>query len=476
MTLIKEAFYLIDAVIKKYNIPYETADKYYSTYLFVKDNVLVNKIDLVDEIARDKIEDFLMKLNIPCLKQNIYKILNPEKEITEEIIENEIQKCTLSDLNDNQLLEYLFYVLFTITYNQKDNLVLMKYNTIIWNTGFHELAKLCRGKVVDINNDYEIVSYPFDKFFNLNENQDTSEEKISDYINNAKYIYVNDKIDGSTITVSKYKGKPLITTNGSFDNIQIDWAIEMFEKQYKTFLNAIEDGYTYIFELVHPENRIVIDYGNEKKLYLLNIRNISTGKLLPLETVWTFAEKHNFPVPEVYNFINLKDMIKLAHNLKGENKEGWVFRIGCNNNEYMVKLKLDEYFAMHRAFDRVTIKWVYKQMLNETIDDTLSICNDKQKEEIFKEMDKINSCRKEIMEHIEREGEKILNKYDLTTETFAQDKELMLKVINEILSSDDLFKHLVLKYVKGSKYISFDINKIKYKYFMQYYKTRKENI
>jgi hypothetical protein len=353
---------------------------------------------------------------------------------------------------------------------------LLKYNVAIWNTGFHKLAKLCRGKIIDVNDDYNVVSYPFDKFFNLNENEDTRENLIAEYIDKADYIYVNDKIDGSTIIVSKYKGEPLITTNGSFDNIMIDWATEMFKKQYETFLDAMVDGYTYIFELVHPENRIVLDYGEEKSLYLLNIRNILTGKLLPLEEVHNIAKEHGFSLPEVYDFKNLKEIMKLARELKGANKEGWVFRIGYNNSEYMVKLKLEEYFAMHKAFDRVTMGWVYKQMLSETIDDTLSVCNDEQKKKIYVEVHKINFYRNKMMQHIEKSGEDIFKKYDITSVTFADDKELMLKIINEILTSDDLLKHFILKYVKGCKDLSHSINKMTYKNFTKIYAQIKEEV
>ena len=473
MCLIKHAMYIIDDLIKEYNVHYDVENKYYSTYSYMKEYISKNDIVLKDNLSRDRVEQFIYSLDVPYLKQNIYRILNPEKEITDEIFTTDIQKCKLSDLSDGQLLKYMLDILFTITYNQNGNLVLLKYNVAIWNTGFHKLAKLCRGKIVDTEDDYKIVSYPFDKFFNLNENEDTDEKLIEKYISGADYIYVNDKIDGSTIIVSNYKGKPLITTNGSFDNIQIDWANEMFQKKYKTFFKEMKDGYTYIFELVHPENRIVLDYGESECLYLLNIRDISSGRLLPLSDVHFIAKRHGFALPEVYDFKNLKDMIKLAHELTDVNKEGWVFRIGYKGNEYMVKLKLDEYFAMHRAFGKVTINWVYKQMLSEVIDDTLSICNDEQKKEIFKLIDEVNQCRKKIIEQVEVEARAILEKYDLTVETFEDNKELMVKIIKEILSSDSLVKHFVLKYVKGYKDISHNINKITYKKFMQFYALMK---
>ena len=50
-----------------------------------------------------------------------------------------------------------------------------------------------------------------------------------------------------------------------------------------------------------------------------------------------------------------------------------------------------------------------------------------------------------IVEQVESDGNLILEKYNLTIETFTNDRELMIKIINEILASDNMLKHLVLK-------------------------------
>ena len=43
-------------------------------------------------------------------------------------------------------------------------MLLLKYGKTIWNTGWHNFAKQCRGKVIDLNT-RKIVVYPFNKFF-----------------------------------------------------------------------------------------------------------------------------------------------------------------------------------------------------------------------------------------------------------------------------------------------------------------------
>ena len=83
---------------------------------------------------------------------------------------------------------------------------------------------------------------------------------------------VTDKKDGSAIIVTNYEGKIVINTNGEFDNDQVKWAKKLFEDKYSYFYNNIPEGYTFVFELIHPENQIVLDYGDEKSLYLLGVR------------------------------------------------------------------------------------------------------------------------------------------------------------------------------------------------------------
>ena len=157
----------------------------------------------------------------------------------------------------------------------------------------------------------------------------------------------------------------------------------MFTKKYPKFLSELKDGFTYIFELIHPENRIVIDYGDEEALYMLSIREIKTKEMLSIDEIHSVADYFGFPYPEVFSFNKLDDIIYLAHNMKGANKEGWVLRIGAaDGNEYMLKIKLDEYFEMHSAFDRIKLSFVYRHLIDNDLDDFIAIANDEQRKKI----------------------------------------------------------------------------------------------
>ena len=318
MKYITEMFLYINYFKKKFNIKAQTFNPYYTAIEKVKKYCEDNDVNLD---KRNEIENYIISLNVPNIKINIFNLLYPNVKCN--VTDERVQKCDLSMLPDSLLLKYLFIIFSTINFVYKDNLIGLKYNAVIWMTGFHNLAKLCRGKVID-SETMTIVSYPFDKFFNVNEVSETKEDIIKKLVSESTYVYTTDKKDGSTIIVSLYKNKPLITTNGSFENDQIVLAEQLLKKKYPKFLKEIKEGYTYIFELIHPENRIVINYGDEKSLYLLAVRDLRTEKLLSLDETHIIANNFGFPVPQTFSFKNLSDILYLAHTERNTNREGWV--------------------------------------------------------------------------------------------------------------------------------------------------------
>lgn len=452
-----DALGIIDGIAEKYSISFDVDNKYYSILKNTKRYLDANSVVLpVDE--RKYYEDYILSLHIPNIQTNI------DNYFGGDILGDHY---TIKDLSDNQLLDYLVDIFRTITFTQKDNLLLAKYGIVIWNTGFHDLAKACRGIVIDTDT-MQVVSHPFDKFFNINEVPETSEKIVKKHINKAEYIYATDKKDGSTISVSLYKGKPLITTNGSFENDQIKWAADLFKRQYPNFLPNLKSGYTYIFELIHPENKIVINYGDEKALYLLAVRNLETNKLMSLDEVHTIGDKYNIPYPDVYDFTDLDIMIKLAHELKGANKEGWVIRIGTADSEMMCKLKLDEYFAMHKAFGKTTPMWVYKHLINGDLDDYLAICNEFQKASVQDALDKIEKVKRMVRENAIDLAKQYLLKYNIEYADFLKDRDRMITMIQDIFGSKSPFKNYAVDYLKNADVLDTRIEKIQIKHFKKF--------
>lgn len=156
------------------------------------------------------------------MQRNITSVLNPNIDIS-TIPEEYIVQRKLADLTDKELVGYLISVLRTVSWWQEGDLLLLKYNNARWYTGRSNLIDTCRGKVVSIGRK-EIVAYPFDKFYNVNEVEETRVEQVRNLIANSDELLCKDKKDGSAIVVTKYNGRVLVHTCGSFDNAQRDLA------------------------------------------------------------------------------------------------------------------------------------------------------------------------------------------------------------------------------------------------------------
>ena len=172
---------MIDKVSEELKLNIVENDKYRSLVADIYKLSQSEAIELSDGLKEDIIV-YLKSLNIQDEYPLLCKVSGIEMGITFDF----------EHLTDNQLLRYLAIVLRTVTYLQKDNLLLLKYSKTIWNTGWHNLAKQCRGKVIDLDTRQAVV-YPFNKFFNLNEVAETKIEKVESLLDGADYISVTDK-------------------------------------------------------------------------------------------------------------------------------------------------------------------------------------------------------------------------------------------------------------------------------------------
>ncbi len=197
----------------------------------------------------------------------------------------------------------------------------------VWN----EVTLACRGLILDRN--YQVVARPFQKFFNLGEfeNQEIPNEPFE----------VFEKMDGSLGILYWIENQVHISTRGSFVSEQALVATEMLRTQYAEVIPLLDKSKTYLFEIIYPENRIVLDYGNQRKLVLLAIVDTKTGVEIPLE---------NIGFEMVNRYYGLNDLSKLKQ-LEKENKEGFVVKY---KNGYRLKVKFDEYQRIHRIVTQVS--------------------------------------------------------------------------------------------------------------------------
>ena len=211
-----------------------------------------------------------------------------------------------------------------------------------------EVTLMCRGLVTD--NTGDIVATPFHKFFNIEEGKFTPTEKFVVY----------EKMDGSLGIVFWYQGQWVVATRGSFTSDQAIKATEILKKYNKDIMFR---HLTFCFEIIYPENRIVLDYGTDEKLVLLGTFN-KDGKEIDVE-MWA---QYGFDVVKKYDGINdykeLKQMIK-------NDQEGFVVKF---SNGDRVKVKGVEYLRLHKIMTNVTTTGVWEYLKNG--EDVMEILKD----------------------------------------------------------------------------------------------------
>lgn len=206
----------------------------------------------------------------------------------------------------------------------------------------NSIVQEARGIIIDLDT-LKVVCWPFRKFGNWQES----------YVDEIDWstARVQEKIDGSIIKLYYYNDQWNWATNGMINAKDANCSYLS-----KTFLDSIKDAinysqinfeslnknYTYIFELVTPDNKIVIDY-KYNKLFHLGTRNNENG------------EEYNIDIgiekPKEYALTSFEEAIDAAANLNKENgveHEGFVV---VDGNWHRIKIKTQEYINIHHVIN-----------------------------------------------------------------------------------------------------------------------------
>ncbi|MEM0991733.1 MAG: T4 RnlA family RNA ligase [Bacteroidota bacterium] len=197
----------------------------------------------------------------------------------------------------------------------------------VWN----DVTLQCRGLILDAA--YRVVARPFPKFFNWGERAD---QVIPD-----KPFEVYEKMDGSLGILYWLEEQAYIATRGSFISEQSQVANHILQEKYATVLPNLDRTKTYLFEIIYPENRIVVDYGEQRDLILLAVIDTASGVEEELPDV-------GFPVVKQYDGITDIEQLKA---LESTNKEGFVIRF---ESGLRYKIKFEEYLRIHRIVTQVS--------------------------------------------------------------------------------------------------------------------------
>jgi RNA ligase len=213
-----------------------------------------------------------------------------------------------------------------------------------------EITLACRGLVLDENG--TIVARPFKKFFNWEEIKDHPEFPASKF---AMPYEVFDKEDGSLGIGFFYKGTFVVATRGSFTSDQAIRATTLLKK-YDLSAAANFSTMTFLFEIIYPENRIVVDYKGEEKLVMLGMVETSTGEEVSYDIAKRVAEKMGMPFVKKWEEDLTFEKIKA---LNTENKEGVVVKFSWGR----MKIKFDDYVALHRILTNCSSYDIWENLM-----------------------------------------------------------------------------------------------------------------
>jgi len=239
------------------------------------------------------------------------------------------------------------------------------YTVAFPDTFDNPIVREARGIVIgkDPRGNYDcILRRPFEKFFNLNEREETQ----YDLLKNREIDYVMEKVDGTMVC-------PFIdplTNEVVYGTKRVD---EDFHKHIKYVLHAhfpfVRAGIDYIlhntnwspiFEFHDPDydpSVIVVKY-NRRRVTLLAMRDRETGEYASRLDLESFAYMFGFELP---GFFNEQDLGTIVKSLKGaEDREGVVvvFKDGMR-----VKIKCDWYVRRHKVKELFNRQHVMAQVI-----------------------------------------------------------------------------------------------------------------
>lgn len=213
----------------------------------------------------------------------------------------------------------------------------------VWN----EATLMCRGLILwEGGSKPQVIARPFVKFFNLEEMETVPNEPFE----------VFDKLDGSLGILYRFEGESYLATRGSFTSDQAIMGNYILKHQYAGI--EFDRDYTYLFEIVYPGNRIVVDYGKTKDLFLLAMIHTESGQELSYVQM---VERHGHELKIVKRFDGLINIVEIRDRFQYNNTEGFVIRYASG---LRVKIKFDEYVRLHRLITGVNKRRIWDMLRN----------------------------------------------------------------------------------------------------------------
>jgi RNA ligase len=141
-----------------------------------------------------------------------------------------------------------------------------------------------------------------------------------------------------------------ITTRGDPNGWQAVAATALLRERYPQL--EVPEGETWLFEIVLPENRVVVDYGARRDLVLLAAVDIETGRDVELPACWSGPLLDPVAV-DAGSLGGLMDDV-------GADREGFVLHWPAHG--LRAKVKMADYLRRHRMIFGTSTKTIWESL------------------------------------------------------------------------------------------------------------------
>jgi RNA ligase len=213
-----------------------------------------------------------------------------------------------------------------------------------------------RGLVLDTEGN--VIAKSFDKFFNYEEL--VGNKWVESKIPNEPFE-VFEKMDGSLGILFNYNNEWILATKGSFTSDQAIRGMEILKKyRYEKLIK----GFTYLFEIIYPENRIVCEYDFEDLILLAVVDNKDGYELrihddnIHLEGMRFRNLYNNLGFKVVKKYDGVRDYSELKSKIL-QNAEGFVIKF---ESGLRMKIKGEEYVRLHKILTELSTYDIWEHL------------------------------------------------------------------------------------------------------------------
>jgi RNA ligase len=272
-----------------------------------------------------------------------------------------------------------------------DNLAILNYTAKAQYTPelWTETTDKCRGLIYNVETN-EIQARPFVKFWNY---ADSRHPETLPGTFPASVPTMTRKMDGS-LGIGYWSGYRFqVATRGSFESEQAKWATEWVAKHQPPFPVP---GFTFLFEIIYPENQIVVRY-DWQGLVLLAVVNNETGVEEGREYLESIALDFGWRVVDAFD----KNLMQCVEE-DGENEEGYVAAWPREGTwPLRVKIKYATYCRLHKLLTQTSPKSIW-EILRDGRDEELEQAKQDAPEDFVRWVTEIESTLRNDFKIIEQ--------------------------------------------------------------------------